>query len=403
MLPSELTRASFAAYSPQAQAIAVKHLALLQQLPIVFVALFLREIISYDVRFPAEQRTIDDQFSYLESLSSSDRNRLFTGFASLTLSQELNAADWVHDPQRFSETLTAHLWATGQLEAFRTAADQYSTAWHKAIPESQPEIPRLSLVLIGSGASSSSHPLFRKLRPHGVYFPNVDPANGLSTMLQTVAARAKKHPAPYQHWYIDGGAPVETNDSSITSVSYANLAETRAAILHRMQNVIASGQSGPEALRTMMAQMRPEDVGMSAKSSDAVLNQFKISVLTEGSGTQIFSTTFAQWSAREALRRAQPVTLLLRFAPRQRQRPMNELLAGTNPETEFDPEGSLVDADMGAYYTWINQQRLTGADRSAFLVWFEKQNQALAIAPTLPRGTASPSRLSISQILASIT
>jgi hypothetical protein len=403
MQPSELAKASFASYPPQARSIAVEHLAVLQQLPVVFVSLFLREIIAYDVRFPAERRTIDDQFAYLTDLPSSDRARLFTGFANLTLSTELNAADWVHDPQRFSETLTAHLWATGQLEAFRSAADQYATAWRKAKPEPSPEMPRLSIVLIGNGVSSTSYALFRKLRPHGVYFPNVDPAGGMPVILKTVATRAEKNPHTYQHWYIDGGRPVTIGNGSVTCVSYADLADTRAAILRHMQSIISSGQGGPEALRTMMAAMRPEDVGMSAQNSDAVLNEFKITILTEGSGTQIFSTTFAQWSAREALRRAQPVTLLVRFAPRQRQRPMNELLSGNSEEGELDPEGSLIDADMAAYYTWINQQRLTGAEQSAFLVWFEGQSQALAIAPTLPRGTTSPSRLSMSQLLASVT
>ena len=42
---------------------------------------------------------------------------------------------------------------------------------------------------------------------------------------------------------------------------------------------------------------------------DQVMQRFDVSLLTEGSGTQIFSTSFAQWAAREALRRAQPLTL----------------------------------------------------------------------------------------------
>ena len=41
-----------------------------------------------------------------------------------------------------------------------------------------------------------------------------------------------------------------------------------------------------------------------------MLNRFQLSLLTEGSGTQVFSTTFVQWAAREALRRAQPLTLV---------------------------------------------------------------------------------------------
>jgi hypothetical protein len=122
-------------------------------------------------------------------------------------------------------------------------------------------------------------------------------------------------------------------------------------------------------------------------------------VLTEGSGTQIFSTTFAQWTAREALRRAQPLTLLVRFAPRQRQRPMNEMLTNSHTAPEVDPMGSLVDGEMGAYYHWINQQRLPGAEQSAFLAWFEGHSRALVVAPTLPRGAESNSAIDMGKLL----
>jgi hypothetical protein len=94
--------------------------------------------------------------------------------------------------------------------------------------------------------------------------------------------------------------------------------------------------------------------------------------------------------------------LLVRFAPRQRQRPMNELLASTGDSAELDPVGSLVDADMAAYYNWLNQQRLPGANQSAFLVWFEGHKQALAIGPTTPCGTTSSSATDLGQILASL-
>src|SRR5262249_9701500 len=127
--------------------------------------------------------------------------------------------------------------------------------------------------------------------------------------------------------------------------------------------------------------------------------RFQMKVLTEGSGTQIFSTTFAQWAARETLRRAQPLTLLVRFAPRQRQRPMNELLAVSAQKAELDPAGSLLDGDMGAYYNWINQQRLSGSEQSAFIAWFEDHNQAVAIGPAVPRGTVSHAPASLQQIL----
>jgi len=144
--------------------------------------------------------------------------------------------------------------------------------------------------------------------------------------------------------------------------------------------------------------LRPGDLGL-ANSSDAVLDRFQVKMLTEGSGTQIFSTTFAQWTAREALRRAQPLTLLVRFAPRQRQKPMNEMLSASHEVSELDPLGSLVDADMGGYYNWLNLQRLPGAEQSSFLAWFEGHNEAIAIGPAIPRGTESNAATSLEQLL----
>jgi hypothetical protein len=81
---------------------------------------------------------------------------------------------------------------------------------------------------------------------------------------------------------------------------------------------------------------------------------------------------------------------------------MNELLAATVESAELDPVGSLVDGDMGAYYNWLNQQRLPGANQSSFLGSFEDHNQALTIAPTTPRGTTSTSAVDLSQLLASL-
>ena len=155
---------------------------------------------------------------------------------------------------------------------------------------------------------------------------------------------------------------------------------------------------GPEELRTYLAELKPSDLGMD-KAGDPVLNRFQVKLFTEGSGTQIFSTTFAQWTAREALRRAQPLTLLVRFAPRQRQRPMNELLSNAAGNPGLDLVGSLLDADMGAYYHWINRRWLPGAPQSVFLAWFEDHQQAITVSPALPHGVESTSPIDLRKLL----
>jgi hypothetical protein len=294
------------------------------------------------------------------------------------------------------------LWSTHQLDAFRKASNDYADRLGTAVPPEPPPIPRLGISVIGQGVTSYNEPLFRKLRPHGAYFTGIRPENGLRQLLDAVAARAKAHPLSYGHWYIDGGEALAC-EPVLTCVSYEGLAPTRAELLRKMQEQIEQPGMGPEALRSFLSQLRPSDLGMdreAAGTRDEVLQRFEVSVLTEGSGTQIFSTVFAQWAAREALRRAQPLTILVRFAPRQRQRPMNELLsASAKAPAEVDVKGSLVDGDFAAYYNWLNQQRLAGAEQSSFLVWFEGHSQALAIGPSIARGTESGSAADLQQVL----
>jgi hypothetical protein len=401
MLPRDLKPEQFKSYPPEAKKLVVDYLGALQPLPLSFLPSLLKEIIEFDFKFPVERHAIESELENLHSLSAVQVSDWFREFAAIQMSASLEHADWVNAPGLFVEQLSAHLWSTHQQDAFSLAAVHYADRLRAAVPPEAPSIPRLGISIIGKGLDSYNQPLFRKLRPHGAYCTRVNPENGVKLLLDAVTSRAKAHPAPYAHWYIDGGEEAE-HDPALTTVSYDALAPARAALLRKMQSDISRPGMGPEALRTHMAEMRPSDVGLD-KPGDAVLSRFQLKLLTEGSGTQIFSTTFAQWAARETLRRAQPLTLLVRFAPRQRQKPMNELLSASDSGSELDLIGSLVDGDMGAYYNWINQQRLPGAEQSSFLVWFENHNSAVVIGPSVPRGTESTGATNISQLLSWIT
>jgi hypothetical protein len=397
MLPSDLKPEQFSGYPPEARRLVTEYVGALQRVPLSFLPSLLREVIDYDFRFPAERRAQEKELANLNSLSAEQVKEWFGGFAQISLSSQLEKFDWVNAPAQFVEQLSAHLWTTHQLDEFRKAATDYAERLRSTVPPEPPAMPRLGIAVIGQGVTAYDDSLFRKLRAHGGYFSHVNPEDGLKHLLNAAAARVKAHPAPYAHWYIDGGQEAD-HDPGLATVSYNALEPARAALLKKMRGQIEKPGMGPETLRTVLAQMRPADLGL-GKAGDEILDRFQVKLLTEGSGTQIFSTSFAQWAAREALRRAQPLTLLVRFAPRQRQKPMNELLSGTRPNAELDPEGSLVDGDMGSYYTYLNQQRLTGAEKSSFLVWFEGHNQALAIGPAMPRGTQSSSPTDLKQLL----
>lgn len=398
MLPSELKPEQFNGYSRLARKLATDHLATLRKLPLSFLPSLLREVIDYDYKFPAERHALDRELSNLATLSPARWEEWLGGFETIQMSPALEKFDWVNLPAQFVEQLSAHLWTTHQQDAFRKAATDYGNRLHQAAPPEKPAIPRLGIAIVGQGVKASDYPLFRRLRSHGAYYTRVNPEGGVETLLDFAAARAKSHPIPYAHWYVDGGTAA-AYDPSLVCVSYAALEPARNILLARMQKHSEAPGNGPENLRTVMAAMRPSDLRLDKAIRDPILARFQMKLLTEGSGTQIFSTTFAQWTAREVLRRAEPLTLLVRFAARQRQRPMNELLSVSSEKIEYDPEGSLVDGDMGAYYNWINQQRLTDAGHSSFIAWFENHNQAIAIGPTVPRGTVANSQTDLKKIL----
>ena len=399
MLVPQIHSEQFSGYPPQAKRIATGNIALLQQLPLAFLPLLLREVIVYDWKFPAERDEIDRQIRYLGSLTADQLSSTMSSFARLKLSPDLESMNWVSAPVRFSEKLSAYLWATHQIDDFGRAAEEYIHVFNAAVPEAPIPAPRLGIAVIGQEISrSSNYPLFRKLRRKGVYFAQVDAGSSYKLLLETIAARAQAHPSPYAHWCIEGGPLAIPQDSPITSLAYDSLKPARKQLIHKMQQVSAS-QSGVEMLRTRMAETEPSELGMQRLTNDPVLSRFAISVLTEGSGTQIYSTTFVQWTAREALRRARPLTILAKFAARQTEESADEELSGLQQQAVLDPAGSLVDADMGAYYTWMNLQRLSGADQSSFLAWAEGRGEAVAIGPSFSPGTQSQANVSLAEIL----
>jgi hypothetical protein len=398
MQPAQLEPEHFVTYPPLARQVAIRGLDTLRQLPLSFVPLLLSEVIAYDSKFPAERHEVDAQFAFMSSLSVQRRADVMARFRRLTLSPALEAVDWVRNPGDFSERLSAHLWTSGQIAEFRTAAVEFLNAVRAAIPPPRPAIPRVSVVILGQGVTANTHPLFRKLRPSGTYFTQVNPADGLRILMRRLAERAQRHPIPFGHWYIDGGAPAVPPPAGVELLAYRSLDNVRDAVVTRLRSMILSG-AGTEARRSALMRLTPEEVGLKGEGHERVLNYFKVNVLSDGSGVQFYSTTFVQWAAREVLRRAQPVTLLARFAPRMTERSMNEAVVGGRTRPELDSQGALVDADMGAYYTWLNQMRLTGADESSFLVWFEDHAEALVISPSFPRGVPSNDRVDLNQLL----
>lgn len=405
MTPDKLRGDSFAAYPPQAHALAIEHLDTMKRLPLILLAALLREVIQYDWSFPAERQQLVGQLSLLGRLDATSFDSLVSPFEAIPLSSELLKFDYLNHPQQFSEKFTAYLWEQHLSDRYHNVAEVYQQYLEKALLQAQPVTPRWTIVVIGKGCQQTEYSLFRHLMPHGLLFTKLDTGGALKVLSSEVIARAHQYPLAYGHWYIDGGEPLSAvaKDSRLTTMSYANLVPTAMREFALMKKFTRSGTSnapiGPEAVASYIVELRPEDLALWGDASDAVLRRFEVNLITQGAGCQIFSTTFVQWAARECLHRVQPLTLFARFSTRQSNAPMEQLLARNPLEQPQDAEGSLIDADMGAYYTWINQARLPGAQESRFLVWFEDHNLACVVSPNSPAGKTFMGNINMRQVL----
>jgi hypothetical protein len=397
MTPDQLTAASFSSYPPQAHQFAIAHLALLQQLPIAVAPAFLREIIVFDSRFPAERRTFERQCVWLESLTAEQRARLLAPFRQISMPPSLAAKDWVAKPQAFLEELTAYLWSSSQIDTYRRAAQDLLAAPLDETPQKN----RLVIVVVGKDATAPSPQLFRKLAPHGVMLRNLQWTPETPRQLHAVMQqRAASQVVPYTRWYIDGGEPWPHDAASVELLSYAQLRPVRENVLGRMNRFTQGGPGGAEGMRRMLEGLDPAESGTDAVTRDPLVQHFITMLFVEGSGTQIYSTSFVQWAARETLHRAQPEQLLVRFAPRQRQRTLNQLFdAATNVEVP-DPEGSLRDADISAYYILLDLLRIADPAHITFLAWRENHGNAVLISPRAPAGKSDDASLNLAAALA---
>lgn len=400
MKPEQLQPSSFQSYLPMARDFATEHLPLLRQLPLTVCPSFLAQIIDLDTRFPVERKSLTWQCNNLAALPKAKQDELLAPLRAIVMTPELEKMDWVNAPAIFVERLSAHLWSTGQINGFHDA----SRTLFASIPEQPNDSTRLALLVVGQGADTSRASILNKLAKKGLRLNGVHAASAQQHLLEAFARHTAKHQEAYAHWYVDGGQPWTLPESVrgfAVQANYPQLSPLRKRVLERMQTILGANQANAEKMRSDLAVIAPGELRSGQVTSDPVLQRFYTELFTSGSGTQIFSTSFVQWAGRELARRAQPQTVLLRYTPRQHHRGFNEMV--TEPESKLlDPEGSLVDAEMGAFYNWIEMNRIAAPGKLTLLAWIEGSSRAVVVSPKTRPNTVSNQQLTIQQALASL-
>lgn len=375
---------------------------LLESLPIPLAAVMMQQLARAASLFPAEKRELDRTLQSLTPPRPGNAKRAVEMFATLRLSPELERLDWRSDAAGFVDRMTAELWSTGQIGTFREAAKLLAPSTITA--EQGAQAPKRRFVAIALdkhlSAVGKTPVLFRMLRPYGTFFPHADDEDGAETLANWLAARANAQPEPYTHWQISGGIWKEPAAAPVVSLSYNGMLAERERLLaffNTVRNTAAS--QGPEGLQRVLQQLTPEEIGMGA-IADPVVRTFALDIFTQGSGTQLYATTFVQWTIREALRRAQPESVFAWFTPRCEATSMDWRISHPDREQALDGPGSLVDAEMGAYLSYVNLMRLPDAERAGFLVWHQGYGQALLVGADMPRGVESNSAITLKGLLA---
>jgi hypothetical protein len=100
------------------------------------------------------------------------------------------------------------------------------------------------------------------------------------------------------------------------------------------------------------------------------------------------NNTFVEWSAVQALRRAQPRVLLVRYGVRDKMKPFSSLLLFSQPRPTDqiplieDPVGSFVDVEQLSYYVWLNAEKSPAyRARTLYLFLAENVDEMLALRP----------------------
>ena len=128
------------------------------------------------------------------------------------------------------------------------------------------------------------------------------------------------------------------------------------------------------------------------------LRKFVIDLFLSGNGALIFSNAFVEWAASEALRRARPPVMVIRFGMRSKPKPFTSIAIFENqqrvsslPDVD-DPENSAIDAAILARYVWLSASRYPEGEQTLCLCLSEYRDSAYVIPPAGKNLGWSPER-----------
>ena len=379
-----------------------QHRELLARLPVTLRAFIGIEAEKWPTFFAPEKAYLT---ALLESLTGPQAAFVLAGVT--RLEAESGCRDVREsDPHRLQDATQLLLRRQGLLPRWRHEIEQVFQALQPGIdqrlyPEGAPR--RLVVILYGEGIALQRDKLWARLRGLGTRVPlRLQGATASAPFLRALFAAGPNilfasGLGPGDAWIVEAGdalhALCETQTTGATGLSYARLRTYRETLARSLYKRVLEGVSGPQELAAYVRELDLAPPEGALLHSDLVVRAFVRDVLLGGNGTLLVNNTFVEWSAVQALKRAQPRLLVARFGVRDKMKPFSSLLLFSSPRPTDqvpsleDPLGSFVDVEQLSYYVWLSAEKSAAyRGRTLYLLLAEGVDEMLAIRPDRPAG-----------------
>jgi len=339
---------------------------LVSRLPRTFGPALNDQFRQWDLLFPAERRVLTSQLDWLAALSSAELKDLFAPLTALEARMDL--PQWHGGSAGLSIEGVGVLARSPLYPQWRTEVEKVFARIDEAIQPANAlgRLPRLVICALPSALPIADNPLWPDLESQGKWIPLAEPfSHGELTLVSALAQR--KAPAGLEEveatWVIEC---IPRFSSAIrggsVALSWDACATVRRAFLNRLNAIQRDLKSADQTTEELRRWDISSMIGP-ALGSRPQIREFVRGILLSGNGSLVFNNSFVQWSASEALRRAQPQVLVAGFGVRQRLKPFSSMVLfedqnRSNPVADQDdPAGSLIDSLMLSRYVHLSAQR----------------------------------------------
>jgi len=334
-----------------------------RRLPATFGGAVRDQLRQWDFLFPAEQRQLRAQLDWLSALAPPEFDRLFAPLRDL----EGRMALGLHDASSGLGVRDVGILARSPLyPRWRVEVEKVFGRIDAGAAPSVPlrSAPRLMLAVLPPAAALKDQPVWPALAKLGTWHSLDRPFGDVLPPLVSAIAARPSNPAweaIERTWVFECGTRFSALAES-TVLSWDALEGLRREFLQRLNAVARDLRSVDQTTEDL----RRADIGRLAGPAIAAsprVREFLRGVLLSGNGSLVFSNSFVEWGASEALRRVQPQALIASFGMRQKLKPFSSLVLfedqhRSNPvPDQDDPAGSLTDAVLLAEYVYLAAQR----------------------------------------------